>query len=346
MRMKLYILVGVAGSGKSTFADNYINTTDEKGKIFSSDDYRVKMFGSSKEGNKKGNSSTVFNKMNKDLMREIRKSKKDILVYDATNLTRKRRRALYNNAKNWSKGEVEVRIVYFSLPLIELFENNELRLRFEPEKYVPEDVILRMYKTLQVPRIGVDCDNFEVVGKPMFDYDTLHLGLRNGLGFTKALHESSIKSMGGELDRLFESHDCEPYHLEDIDTHINMCVDSAWARDVDRGDWAKIIRISQFHDLGKSITKQMIEKDGVDRATYREHANVSANYYLNYLNFMRRDFSLESQMDITETIHQHMNAHNGLGEKNIRNNKLDENVIYLCEEFAKIDNKSRIRGVV
>lgn len=37
-----------------------------------------------------------------------------------------------------------------------------------------------------------------------------------------------------------------------------------------------------------------------------------------------------------------MDTHNGLGEKNIRNNKITDNMIELLEDFAKIDKKSRI----
>lgn len=345
--MKLYVLVGVAGAGKSTHAEDLLTSYefgDGLATRLSSDEYRIKLFDSLKEGNKKGNDSIVFNELHKDLKSLIESGEHDAIIYDATNINRRRRRALYRNVKQWSKGEIEVEIVYFSMSLRELLLNNEYRKDNEPHKVVPDDVIERMYKNIQVPRIGADCDKLTVLGKPMFDYDILHMELRKGVNFTKAIYTSSIGNMGNELLGVFEPHDCAPHHLESIDEHIDMCVDNAIVNGGGSETWAKIIRIAEFHDLGKAITKKMVEKDGMTKATYRGHAEVGANYYLNFLQFGRRSFEIEDELDTVEAIRQHMNEHNGLGEKNIKNNNLNSEVIRLCKIFAEIDNKSRIVG--
>ena len=47
-------------------------------------------------------------------------------------------------------------------------------------------------------------------------------------------------------------------------------------------------------------------------------------------------------LEITECIFQHMNAHNGISKKNISNNKLTPTILSLIEQFAKIDDVSRV----
>lgn len=329
--MKVYVLVGAPGSGKSTYTKELLKKHSGNAVILSSDYFRVKMFGSRKVGNEAHNSTRVFEEMHRNLKNLLGWNQYEAVIYDATNLSRNRRRALYNNVKTWSKGDAEIEIIYFSMPLSRLIKNNSKR---SIEEFVPEHLIKQMYINQQVPRTGVDCDCFNVVGIAMFDNFNINL-LQNGKEMLMDLVCSSVKVMGNEIQGVYSPHDCLPYHLESIDEHISMCIDNSMFGN----NSEQMVLTSLFHDLGKSITKEMIEKDGLLRATYRGHEHLSSNYLLNYLYYSSK---FEKYNDLIEIIHQHMLGHKEMGTKNIRKNKLDEDLLNKITEFSMIDNKSRI----
>lgn len=309
--MEVRVMVGVPGSGKTSMVKNSMMQIG--GLHLSSDKIREDL---DTEDN-----AEVFKVMNEKLREAIKGNLADVIFYDATNINRKRRRGLYRNIKSWDN-TVDVSIRFISIPFELALKNNNKRTG---KALVPEEVILRMHRQLQVPRIGVDCDNFYVVGVPMFNSPKLE-STQDLVDNVNPLWESEIKLTDTE-------HDCPPWHLEDVFTHIDMAVDNA------KGPTMKTIAL--FHDLGKGITK-IKGKDGF--ATYRGHADVSAHYLVNYLMLTENIFyELPIEViDSVEAVHQHMNMHGKLGKKNITNNRLTDRVIKLTYEFSKIDSKSKI----
>ena len=61
-----------------------------------------------------------------------------------------------NNSRNMQK----LKLLCLVKPLATILEQNSQRSGFAK---VPENVIRRMYESLQVPRISVDCDKIEVL---------------------------------------------------------------------------------------------------------------------------------------------------------------------------------------
>ena len=55
-----------------------------------------------------------------------------------------------------------------------------------------------------------------------------------------------------------------------------------------------------------------------------------------------KDDLSESKLKVVEAIFQHMKAHDGISEKAIKKDKLDEDVLSLITDFAKIDSASRV----
>lgn len=159
--------------------------------------------------------------------------------------------------------------------------------------------IIQDYKILQVPRIGVDCDKIEKV------YDN---------NFNEFRHEFL-----GNLP-----HD-NPNHKESINEHIMMCVQNS--------PTLRLKEISKYHDLGKFICKEFVSEH---RATYHNHAFVSAMYYL-----AKIDVTNQEKLDNLEVIYQHIAVMDGLTDKQIKRNKL-EKIVSLMLEFREIDKKSRI----
>ena len=334
-KVNVVIMIGVAGSGKSTYIENIRKNTNKVTFSFESDYYRKMMYGSLEEGN--NHNKEVFERMNEEFFGMIewcnRLEVDSTIFYDATNLNRRKRRDIYKKIK-WLKCDTNVIAVMNFASMETLLENNNKR---PEEKKVPVDVIERMYKTIQVPRHGVDCDEIGATGEifftgyPMYTIDEVF--------------ELSSEKICKELRRIRESHE-NPHHLESIDEHIEMCVSNA-------GEDVEMKRVAIFHDLGKSLCKE-VREDGIAR--YFNHATVSSYYFMNYIyskaKAVTADFYNEDEIyllpqelymfDALEVIHQHMCAHKTLGSKNIRNNKLNDELVEKIYRFAEIDSKSRI----
>lgn len=342
-KVNVVIMIGVAGSGKSTYIENIRKNTSKVTFSFESDYYRKMMYGSLEEGNK--HNKEVFEKMNEEFFGMIKwcddLEVESEIYYDATNLSRRKRRYLYNTIQRM-KCDTKVTALVVFASLETLFQNNETR---EEHKRVSKDVVKRMYKNIQIPRIGADCDEIAMSGERFFNRPIAVHDSRISV-FERLLFSSDNNNFLNEVKGIEESHN-NPHHLESISEHIDMCVENA--------NTITMEYVAFFHDLGKSLCKETFE-DGISR--YRNHANVSAYYYLNYIYMIYSDsigeldysalklLSNDSKtLEIAEIIYQHMVAHQGIGDKNIKNNKLDEKLIEKIYEFAEIDSKSRISGV-
>lgn len=319
------VLVGAPGSGKSTYA-NSLTGTEKTGTEYvthlSSDLIRLELFETLSEGNK--HNAEVFKEMKARLFEQVqsgtlRDNGQTTIIYDATNTSRKRRRSLYRELKIKFGDDVMVEVNIFSELLSTLLERNEQR---EGEAKVPEHVIKRMYIGMQPPRLNVDCDAMFVHGTPFFDRPIAENSV-----------EGLVVAMGTDIRKeadIFSPHNCGEWHKESIDEHIQMCVDNS------KNPTFKLV--SLFHDLGKPVSR--VTEDGYSR--YKGHANVGAMYLLNYLWFTSGIKKMKLY-GMVEVVLRHMDAHQGIGDKNIRNNGLEE-IIWLIEEFAHIDSKSRIKG--
>ena len=324
----VHVMVGTPASGRSSWVEDEVDRVGDNcgALVLSSDTIRASMG--------TPDHSKVFAEMGTRLKEALKQETKCNIYYDATNVNRKRRRSLYRNIKEWNS-DAEVVIHFFSVPVLEAMKRNASR---EGIAKVPESVIARMHRSLQVPRLEVDCDRFMVHGVPIFN--KVAKNVDNPSSVKRIFddmdyHDPSRSKWISEIWASNTPHDCPPYHYEDVFTHIDMAIDNSKSKTMKR--------IALFHDLGKGMAK---EKDETGYATYRGHADIGAHYYLNYLAFTGASADSreipEIGLDVMECIHQHMNFHNSLGNKNIKNNRLNEVVIELGTEFALIDSKSKI----
>lgn len=307
------VLIGVAGVGKSTYIQK---VKTEKSLVLSSDELRIELFGSLEAGNTPEAIPVVFKTLHERMKEALLSKQYDTIFYDATNLNRKLRKGFYEQFKKYA----EIEAIVLVKPLATILEQNAQRSGFAK---VPESVIRRMYESLQVPRIGVDCDKIEIIGE--FE------------DFAEEI--SMIKGM---------KHD-SPYHAEDVDTHIQMTIDGAKAQP-ESVHYTKdeIVTLAELHDLGKGITKKPSQSRGVAHDYFVEvhgsHSMFSNHQYVGamYALVKFKDDLSESKLKIVEAIYQHMKAHDGISAKAIKKDKLDEDVLALITDFAKIDSASRV----
>lgn len=129
--MKLYTMVGLPASGKSTFANNHKECI-----VVSTDEIRAELFGSAEC---QENGSLVF-KTAFDRIAKALASGHDV-IFDATNVTRKARKAVF-------QFDAEHIAVYMATNAAECKERNSKR-----ERKVPNAVIDRMAARLTVPTV-------------------------------------------------------------------------------------------------------------------------------------------------------------------------------------------------
>lgn len=142
---KLFVLIGLPGAGKSTFAQ-IVSKRNKKIKHVSSDELR-KEFSEFKDNHIK-----IFEIMNK---RTIDMLKKDnSVIYDSTNLERKYRIELFNLVRMLSLENVQVEAVFIHNGLNQAIEQSSKRKNRDD---VNEKLIMNMYETMQLPSVNTDC---------------------------------------------------------------------------------------------------------------------------------------------------------------------------------------------
>lgn len=348
------VLVGVAGSGKSTTAETLMSDyIDLRGSLLSSDSIRLELFGKDYKYNPEDNRA-VFD--------ELDKRKADLInlghhiILDATNTNLKSRIHNYTNLK---KAGYNVINIFHIKSLSQLNYINEIR---DIDKRVPLDSVKRQYINLEPSYIDIDCDDI------IISNNSTLLVTENRITELIKVYESAITSKSelkeivknikhqGLVSRLLEivrpeyldellnlvgPHDT-PYHLEDINEHIDMVIINTAKVKEAKQDLTKaelLLTAAIFHDLGKSVTKE--------GGRYIGHANVSAMYLFG-LAFALRSYRLYDSYTLFREailiVHTHMAFKNEDNEpakliKRLRLTQEELNNIYL---FRDIDNMSRI----
>ena len=144
--MKLYMMIGLPGSGKTAYAETL------PGFIHSWEKFKAKH-------------SDFDDSQIRDLMdtsTEAALKAKANVVYDATNLSRKRRQHVLNIAKKLGAKTIAVLML---MPIENCIENNSSRAN-----PVPEEEILRLARTFNVPTIP-EFDDIKVVQYVIGDDD-------------------------------------------------------------------------------------------------------------------------------------------------------------------------------
>jgi len=241
------MLVGLPGSGKSTIANN-LKTTNTV--IVSSDEIRKELFG---DESIQKDPDTVFNLM---LKRTIDNLNNGIdVIYDATNLNRKKRINLLKELNKRVKNEFvkSVFVIYASV-------NECLRRNSERSRTVPDYVIDRLLKTFDIPIYGEGWDKVDLIysEEPVVHFTEALDYYGNDIPHDNSHHKVSIKS-----------------HMELARDCFESCFDET--------KYPRYLKFAiLFHDIGKAYCKTFINYKGdmVDEAHYYQHANVGSYFAL------------------------------------------------------------------
>lgn len=249
---KLYILCGMPGSGKSQWAETHKDELNAV--VHSSDSIRAELLN---DENDQSKNELVFKILHQRIKDDLRAGKN--VVYDATNLSRKNRVHFLNNEL---KGiDCEKICVLFATPWEMCLGRN-----FARDRQVPEEAMVRMYKSFETPYYTDGFDDIQIVwadykGMVGFEYDYLT-----------------------DLERFCEISHNNPHHTLSIGDHMKAARE--YCNNLDKAKHnPHLVWAVSMHDIGKPWTKSFTDKNGnpCETAHFFEHHNLGSYLALFYL---------------------------------------------------------------
>lgn len=235
---KLILTIGISCAGKSYYTRNELTPALNNPSIVSTDTIRKELYGNASI---QDGQNLVFQIAHKRIQNAL-KNNQDV-IFDATNLTRKSRRVLFNSIGSLKEHEVEAHVIPCSYE--KAMKNQENRKR-----KVPGEVILSQMSKFALPMFGE--------------------------GFSKIIiwneynHEPDLLSR--LMPKLNDIEQMSKWHIEDAGTHTRMTVEEA--RKMNAPEYVK--EAVRYHDIGKIYTRS--EQDGTTH--FYGHANAGAYLYL------------------------------------------------------------------
>jgi predicted kinase len=249
----LIMLVGLPGSGKSTYAKTVLSHC----KIHSSDDLREELYG---DVNNQSSNDKLFRELHKRIKEDLRAG--NDVVYDATNIHWKRRKAFLKEISNIDC-YTEAHLI--ATPYEVCVVQNLQRFRM-----VPESVIERMYKHFDVPFYNEGWDDiFIVYGDEKYDtaYGEVSQFIYDTLDFDQDNRHHKLKLGKHCLE-------CSNYITNNLMTENPSDEDYPW----------ETIMAGMLHDCGKPFTQTKMKPNGTqsDQSHYYHHENVGSYNSLFY----------------------------------------------------------------
>lgn len=273
----LYMLVGLAGSGKSTYSKRLSELSGAD--IFSSDELRMELFGNTWDMTKNGE---LFGELEKRIRDNLISGKSSI--YDATNLSNKKRVAFLKYIKKVSCKKVCI-IVYSSY-------ENCIKQNNERERQVPEYVIENMIKSWHTPYYGEGWDRIIIhynsikgatcKSVEFFPYNKLDY-MQHNKNHEFTLGNHCLKTRDYAVKKF----------NKEKPTNINYNI---------------LYFASLLHDCGKPFCQTYYNSkiELTEEAHYYQHENAGAYFVIGGLKATLFPFSVGMVLDISVLINYHM----------------------------------------
>lgn len=242
---KIFMLCGLPASGKSTYAKELAK--QEKANLHSSDNMRKILFGDENINDK---NDELFKVLHKQIKLDLLDNKN--IVYDATNINYKRRKAFLEEL---NKIDCEKICILIATPYEKCLEQNKLR-----ERQVPEEVIKKMYLNFYIPQYYEGWDDIRINYYDNFNSNSNNIyELFNG--------DNGLNNINQD----------NPHHSLTIGEHCNKCLDEI-GKLIDYKDNGILFESALLHDIGKRFTKNFKNYKGenTEIAHYYNHHLVSA----------------------------------------------------------------------
>ena len=239
-RPKLILLVGIPGSGKTTYAKNYIEQNSDTIHL-SSDAIRKELYGDEAI---QGNPSEVFSLMQKRAVEALNEGYD--VIYDATNITRRDRASIISICPKFY--QIEVHIIW--APIETCIERDATR-----DRTVGKAVIDKMLKRFQAPYYDEGINEIIIVRPDDWYWDER-----------------------GYIAKCFDDmripHD-NPHHTLDVIDHCWEAQEYLFNKNITDED---LVFAALRHDIGKPYVKAFIDSKGnpCEQAHYYQHQCVGA----------------------------------------------------------------------
>jgi predicted kinase len=275
MKPIFYMTVGLPGSGKSTWAKEQ-QKDNPNIVICSSDDIREELFGDANKFNDPKHNEIVFNIMKKRTKKALIEGHD--VIYDATNISSKRRRQLLSELTHINCKKV---CFIIATPINKCRENNENR-----DRKVPNEVIERMYFNWDTPYYFEGWDSIYIIHPFQNQSDEYFQDI-----FEEILYLSQYNQNNS-------------HHKDTLGKHLfNVGIELP----------PNICDAGFLHDIGKPDVATFINKKGekTEDCHYYNHENVGAYDSL----FFRPTSGLSNPLLTSVLINLHMKPYSWVEEK-------------------------------
>lgn len=266
----LYMTIGLPASGKTTYA--YRLAMETNAVVVDSDEYRKDLFGDEEH---QGDNKKLFEHLHRVVKQCLRAGKN--VVYSATNLSSKRRRAFLNEL---TKIPCEKKCIIMATPFEHCVHNN-----YNRERQVPIDAMWRMYKSFQTPAMFEGWDSIEI-----------------------KYWENSKRSVNAikMLNSLYDFDQDNPHHTLSLGEHMRRTMAYMQSNWNDGDVPLDLYYASSLHDIGKTERRTYVDYKGrrCQYARYYNHENVGA-YDVLFLDFCSKQTD-ELTLAVSLLINLHM----------------------------------------
>ena len=304
----LNIMIGIPGSGKSNYAKKYLLTNNSV--YLSSDNIRIELCGFEDQTH----NDVVFETMKKRTLNALRDGKD--VIYDATNLSKKRRSGIISEARKLS---AQINAYLCCTPINIILERNITRV----ERQLPWDKLVQMIQSIEPPMYYEGFDNIYLIDGGMYNdvYDYNFL----------------IKECSGYNQD-------NPHHYETLEEHIKAVTkkaESLGEKLTLRNDAEILLQAARYHDFGKLYTKSFNDKKG--HCVYYGHDKISTYLYLchirkqNLIDELNRVRLCDSHYQTAALILNHMEWYRREDMTPIKELFNDDDLYYMLELLHEAD---------
>ncbi|MEH6848101.1 ATP-binding protein [Bacillus thuringiensis] len=291
------MLIGIPASGKSSLAKEL---AEEKNAIIVSSDTTREMF-NFQDGDEEDNKK-VFSAMINAAKAYLEKGLN--VIFDATNISRKKRIAILQQLKYLK--DVKKHAYYVNTAYETAVRSAEVR-----ERHVPKGVVKRMFMNLQMPIYEEGWDKITIIRRDKHKYTT-----QERMRITKLIQQSTehdelmeaLSRLIPDIANILNYVQDSTYHSFSVSRHTFHVYENVKdnTQDMYEIERLNMLWVAVLHDIGKRFCKSFKSRQGeaTRHANFIGHENVGAQLACDILKSM--DYSDDRIIEICKYVQLHM----------------------------------------